>query len=96
MLDGKDFIHAFDAEPTLAIEEIGDVGLLEPSLLGQTEPGEFPCFDAAPENLAEIILQDFELHGREYSTGLWEGAKWGKNMAGAKSGDEDGRREFLE
>jgi hypothetical protein len=28
------------------------------------EAGQFACFDAIPEDLAKIILQDFELHGR--------------------------------
>jgi hypothetical protein len=34
------------------------------------EPGQFACIDALPEHFAKIILQDFELHGPEYSTGL--------------------------
>ena len=29
VLDREDFVHAFDAEAALAVEEIGDVGLLE-------------------------------------------------------------------
>src|SRR5580704_5898515 len=35
----------------------------------------FACFDALPKEFAEIILQDFEPHGPEYSTGLQHGAK---------------------
>ena len=70
MLDRKDFIHAFDAEAAFTIEEVGNVGLFESGLLGKAESGELTCFDAVPEDFAEIILQDFELHGPEYSTGL--------------------------
>jgi hypothetical protein len=67
MLHGKNFVHAFEAEAALAVEEVGDVGLLESGLLGEEQAAEFACFDALPEQLAEIILQDFELHGGEYS-----------------------------
>ena len=78
MLDGEDFVHAFEAEATLAVEEVGDVGLLESGLLGELEPAKFACFDALPEQLAKVILQDFELHGPEYSTGLSRGAESGR------------------
>ena len=69
MLHGEDLVHAFEAETALLIEKIGDVGLLKPGLLGQPEAREFACFDALPEDGAQPILQDFELHRREYSTG---------------------------
>jgi hypothetical protein len=39
------------------------------------EAGQFSCFDALPKDLAKVILQDFELHGPEYSTGLSRGAE---------------------
>jgi hypothetical protein len=39
-------------------------------LLGEAEAGEFACIDALPEHFAKIVLQDFELHGPEYSTGI--------------------------
>jgi len=39
MLNGQDAIHALKAESPLAIEEVGDVGLLEARLLCQTEAG---------------------------------------------------------
>src|SRR5579863_3524412 len=35
VLDLQDFIHAFKAESTFAIEEVGDMSLFESSLLGQ-------------------------------------------------------------
>ncbi len=62
MLDGKDFVHAFEAKATFAVEEIGDVGLFEAGLLGEAESGQFTCFDAVPKDFSKIILQDFELH----------------------------------
>jgi hypothetical protein len=70
MLGGENFVHGFEAEAALAVEEIGDVGLLESGLLGEMQAAEFACFDALPEQLAEIILQGFEFHGGEYSTGV--------------------------
>jgi hypothetical protein len=42
------------------------------------QAGKFTCFDTLPEHLAKILLQDFELHGGEYSTGLLRGGKCGK------------------
>src|SRR5579871_858183 len=62
VLDGKDFVHAFEAETTFAVEEIGDMGLFEAGLLGEAESGQFTCFDAVPEDFSKVILQDFELH----------------------------------
>jgi len=69
-LDGEHFVHAFEAEAALPVEEVGDVGLLESGLLCEPEAGEFAGFDALPQYLAKIILQDFEFHGPEYSTGV--------------------------
>lgn len=63
MLNGEDAVHAFEAEAAFAIEEIGDVGLLEPGLLSQTEAGEIAFLDAFPKSIAEIVLQDSEFHG---------------------------------
>src|ERR1017187_4482820 len=70
MLHGEHFVHAFEAQAALPVQEVGDVGLLEFGLLGESKAGQFAGIDALPENLAKIILQDFELHGPEYSTGL--------------------------
>ena len=64
VLDLENFVHAFDAESAFAVEEVGNVGLLESGLLGEAESGQFTCIDAIPKNLAEILLQDSELHGR--------------------------------
>ena len=70
VLHGENFVHAFEAEAALAVEEVRDMGLLESGLLGEPETGQFACFDTLPEHFAEIILQDFELHFPEYSTCL--------------------------
>lgn len=64
MLDGENFVHAFEAQAAFLVEEVGDVRLLESGLLGEMEPGQVACFDAVPKDLTKIILQDFELHGR--------------------------------
>ena len=77
VLHGEDFIHAFEAETAFLVEKIGDVGLLESGLLGQAEAREFACFDAVPEDGTQIILQDFELHRREYSTAVSHAVKGG-------------------
>ena len=62
VLDGKDLVHALDAEATLAIEEIGDMGLFESGLLGESEAGKFSCLNALPQDLAQVLLQQLELH----------------------------------
>jgi len=78
MLDGEDFVHAFEAEPAFFVEKIGDVGLFKSGLLRQPETGQFTCIDTIPKYFPEIILQDFELHGPEYSTGIQDGAQCGR------------------
>ena len=39
MLDGENFVHAFDAEAALAVEEVGDMGLFESGLLRESKAG---------------------------------------------------------
>ena len=62
MLNGKDFVHALEAETALAIEKIGDVSLFESGLLGEAESGKFAALDPIQKNFAEIFLQGLELH----------------------------------
>ncbi len=62
MLHGEDLIHALDAEAAFAVEEVGDVGLLESGLLREMEAGEFAGIDTLQKDFAEVVLQDFELH----------------------------------
>lgn len=69
VLNLEDFVHAFKAEATFVVEEVRDMSLLESGLLGETEPCEFSCFDAVPKDSTEILLQDFELHGRSIAPG---------------------------
>jgi len=64
MLDGQDFIHAFEAESALAIEEVRDMGLAESGLVRQVEAREIALVDTLAERLAEIVLQSPEFHGR--------------------------------
>ena len=77
VLDGKNFVHTFEAEAALSVQEVGDMGLLESGLLRQPEAGQFTCFDAVPKDFTKVILQDFELHCPEYSTGLLRSAEGG-------------------
>ena len=55
-------VHAFETEAALAVEEVGDMGLLEPRLLGQPEAGEIAFLDTLPKSIAEIVLQNSEFH----------------------------------
>src|SRR2546426_3045104 len=63
-------VHAFNAEAALAVQKVGDVRLFEAGLLGQAEAGQVPLFDARAESFAQVVLQHFEFHAGEYSTGL--------------------------
>jgi hypothetical protein len=62
VLDGENFVHAFDAETALSIEEIGDVGLLESGLLRKAKAGQLRRFDTGPQDFSKVILQNLELH----------------------------------
>jgi|SRR5579862_2620869 len=62
MLNGKDFVHALEAQTALAIEKIGDVSLFEAGLLGEAESGKFTALDPFQKNFSEIVLQGLELH----------------------------------
>ena len=62
MLDGEYFVHTFETEPAFAIEEVGDVSLLESALLGQMAACELPTLDSLQKRLTEVLLQALELH----------------------------------
>src|SRR5580700_1708532 len=68
MLDGEDAVHAFEAEAAFAIQEVGDMSLLESSLFSEAEAGQIAFFDAFPESFAQVFLQHSEFHIWEYST----------------------------
>jgi len=42
VLDGENLVHAFNAEAAFAVEEIGDMGLLESGQLGKSKASKFP------------------------------------------------------
>ena len=64
VLHGKHFVHALETQPALAVEEVGDVRLLEPCLFGQPQPGKVSVFNPVPEGLAQVFLQSAEFHGQ--------------------------------
>src|SRR5258708_7735126 len=68
MLHGENFIHAFETQTALFIQEVRNMGLLEPGLLRQPQSGQAAFADALPNRSAKIILQHAEFHGPEYST----------------------------
>ncbi len=68
MLDRQNPVHALKAEAALAIQEVGDMSLLESCLLCQAEASQITLFDALPKSFAEVILQHSEFHSLEYST----------------------------
>lgn len=70
MLNGQNPVHALKAEAALAIEEVGDVGLLESCLLCQTEAGEVAFLNALPDSIPQVVLQHSEFHSWEYSMGV--------------------------
>jgi hypothetical protein len=67
MLDGEDPIHPLQTQAAFAIQEIGDMGLLETGLLSQTKAGQVAFINALPEGIAQVVLQHSEFHGMEYS-----------------------------
>jgi len=69
VLGAKDAVEAFEGESSFAVEEVGDVGLLEASLLGETGSGEGASFDAAEEFETEEFMQVLKIHGLGFSLG---------------------------
>ena len=64
VLGCEDAVEAFEGEGALAVEEVGDVGLLESCLVGEARAGEGSAFDAAEELDAKEFVQVLEVHGR--------------------------------
>ena len=69
MLNVENLVHPFQAKSALAIEEVGNMGLLEPSLLGEPQTGDFPSINAIPECLTKIFLQRPEFHWESIARG---------------------------
>ena len=64
VLGCEDAVEAFEGEGAFAVEEVGDVGLLESCLVGEARAGEGSAFDAAEELDAKEFVQVLEVHGR--------------------------------
>ena len=62
MLHLENSIHAFYAEATFTIEEVGDMSLSKASLRGQTEASQFSLSDTLPQSLTKIVLESLEFH----------------------------------
>ena len=67
MLDREHAVHAFEAQTTLAIQEVRDMSLLESGLLREAKSGQIAFINALPKSIAEIVLQHSEFHSWEYS-----------------------------
>src|SRR5436305_13866254 len=67
----QDFVHTFQAQGALGIQEVGDVCLLEAGLVGQLEAGQVPFFDATADEFAQVFLQGFEFHKTTISFKIW-------------------------
>jgi len=75
VLHGQDFVHSFQAQAAFVVEEVRDMSLLEAGLAGESQAGQFSGRNAIAQDLAQILLQDPELHAREYSIGGWPGGQ---------------------
>lgn len=62
MLHVQHFVHGFDAEATLAVEKIGDVGLFKAGLIGQSQARQIAIPDPLKQGLSEVVLKAFEFH----------------------------------
>jgi hypothetical protein len=62
VLRGEDAVETFEGKGAFAIEEVGNVGLLEAGLLGEAAAGEGTAFDAAKEFDAEELMQVLKVH----------------------------------
>ena len=69
MLGGEDAVEAFEREGTLVVKEVGNVGLLEACLLGETGSGEGTTLDTAEELETEEFVEVIEVHGVRLSPG---------------------------
>jgi hypothetical protein len=62
VLCGEDAVEAFEGEGAFAVEEVGDVGLLEAGLLGEAAAGEGAAFDAPEEFETKEFVQVLKVH----------------------------------
>ena len=73
VLDVEDFVHAFDAEAALAVEEIGDVGLFESGLLGKSSPVSSPASMRSQRILRRLSCRTLNFISRSIALG-YEGS----------------------
>ena len=62
VLDFEQAIHGFDAKAPLAVEEVGNVSLLESSHLGESKTGKTAVLDTSEQFFSQIVLQSLEFH----------------------------------
>lgn len=65
VLDVENLVHAFQAESTFLVEEIGDMGLFKSGLVGELKAGELSGGDALLQQPTKVVLQGPELHKLE-------------------------------
>jgi len=87
VLRGEDAVEAFEGESAFAIEEVGDVSLLEAGLLGETAAGQGSAFDAAEEFETEELVEVLKVHeGFIGNTGPGGAGKLPGTRLGTRSG----------
>jgi hypothetical protein len=62
VLRGEDAVEAFEGECALTVEEVGDVGLLKTSLLGEAGTGKGASIDAAKKFQAKEFVEVLKVH----------------------------------
>ena len=71
VLCSEDAVHPLNAEGPLAIQEVGDVGLLEPGLLGEAKSRELSSVNPLPRQAAQLPLKTTCIHDRRYGMGIY-------------------------
>jgi hypothetical protein len=64
VLGGEDAVESSKAKPALAVEEVGDVGLLEASVVREGEGSQASMSDTFQKKSADALLQRMEGHRR--------------------------------
>jgi len=67
MLHVENFVHAFQAEAALAVQEVGDVGLFEAGLFRQTQAVSSPA-SMYSHKVLRRFLEACGISSREYNT----------------------------
>jgi hypothetical protein len=64
MLGGQNAVKSTEAEPALAVEEVGDMRLAKAGVAGESEGGQVSMADTFQEKSANALLQRMECHGK--------------------------------